>query len=240
MLKLAITGCSFTNIRQPILTGPNDMYSWVMHASDDMPEIEFHCYANGGQGPWFFDLCLKYFVLKNYKFALLQTSSLNRFTMPLMQQKWYDIRSPWKKQQIKKNLFKYSLPFNMIKTAGENVSVEINDSFIGLKKPILNKAKALRGLTNPSQLAEVSNQLFIDTLEKIYLPLFEKFKYFSFIDHNYNNCNKSENVFKFLEKRYGKRKFLTDYVTDDIHLNIDGSKVAYYNYIKPILMEYLS
>jgi len=244
--QIAIVGCSFTDLwtgDDELTENPKDKnstYSWLWHAAKEHPDVIFDTYAKGGMGPLYFDMCLKELLRKKYNRVLLQLTDESRWFVPLRQEEPKH-RPSWVREQITNNLRQYAFYWNTVLITGD-IRRAVSKG-IYQPKAITQFYKQKIDPNNhwwgPSKLTYQYSRLFNQTLDIIYGKLFDRFTYFSFFEQNVNNCNLEQNVFDFMISKYGWHDFARKYTSPDKHLNYEGSRIAYEEYIKPFVLSKL-
>jgi hypothetical protein len=237
MKKLAVVGCSFTDLYpcfHPVPDDPNQTYSWLWFAVQDYPHVHFDTYASGGNGAVYFDTVLKHLVTQGYKNTLLQLTDNSRWYMPLASRALPVGESFWHTDRYADNLTQYRLKLNTVAMTGNfNIHIKLAPNS---PNPDFYESKVGKGnWWGPSQLSSMYSDLFNETLH-LYDNVFDKFVYFSFYQQRTNNCNLEESLYDFLTEKFGYEIFVKKYLSDDKHLNYYGAEIAYNEFIKPFVL----
>ena len=235
--KIAVVGCSFTDTWIDEASD-NPTYSWLYHAAEDNPDTTFDSYAVGGMGSPYFDMCLKDIIVQGYTHVLLQLTDNERWFCPVATSPQ---KSLWVREEITSNLIRYAPSFNSVQFTGQT------GRYIrkGESQPkavhgfFMEKIDPKNHWWGPSDLPLHYHELFVNTLDRLYAPHFEKFVYFTFYQSTHNNCGLTKNVFDHMIDKYGYEDFAKKYTTHDKHLNKQGSYLAYHEFIKPNVFDKL-
>ena len=196
--------------------------SWLIHAAKDFPKVKFRSYALQGSSHLYYDFVLKNCVPNSFSATIVQLTGPGRFLLPLSDQHNNEY---WKQIQLEPNLFHHHFTPRHLKMQGRSFSVSHGD----LPKTNL---KIFRG----SKLPELYTDLFVKSLKKIYSKIYSHLKYFSWDSGaKENNVSVDKSLLDFMMDMVGERQLIEKYMNHDFHLNYEGSKIAYYEYIKPFV-----
>lgn len=238
MEKLAVVGCSFTDL-YPSKQFPDDLnqtYSWLWFAVQDFPHVHFDTYASGGHGVLYFDTVLKHLVTQEYKNTLLQLTDDSRWYMPLASQPLKPNESFWHEEKFTDNLTQFRLKHNSVAITGNvNAHIKLAPSSPDKAKEFYESKLGHSKWWGPSQVPQMYSDLFNETLY-LYNNVFDKFVYFSFYHQITNNCNLEGSLYDFLTAKFGYETFVKKYLSDDKHLNYHGAEIAYNEFIKPFVL----
>ena len=234
MTKVAVIGCSHSDLNLQEYNNPptlppkkgNAFHSWIVHAAESNPQVHFDCYAKAGEGAIYFDFCLKNIVNQDYDMCIVQLTTDRRWMFPLNYK--LDQTDTWTTHKVTKNL-------NAFLFQPEHINVCGNVSDIKSKTRNYDKQSFVKNFLPTNNLSETYSKLFLESLETVYAKCFKNFIYFTMWndDHYANNIGHEKTGFDFLTQKYGQKYFKKNFVTTDYHLNYEGAKIFYEDYLKP-------
>lgn len=234
-MKILVVGDSHTDIDPQKTHGspnPKDKifsYSWLYHAADEYPDVEFISYALFGSSHLYYDLVLKHCADQNFDACIVQLTGWDRFMIPIT-----DVQrvEHWQPIKVKENLIHYKFLSNYIKTFTNNIST--GDALNTEEKAKFELVQ--HNLLN-SNIPQFFTKLFLKSLDQIYSLVYKNLFYFSWeIIHKANNINVENSVLTHMINKFSDKQLVKDWMTEDLHLNYDGSKIVYENYIKPFVL----
>ena len=232
---VAVIGCSHSDldfIDNNSIPNHDQAYSWIYHAAEDFPHLEFYSFARGGQGSLYFDLCMKHAVQQGYKHVIIQLSTETRFVVPIWDKNFN--KPTWKEDQISKNLINFDYQFNTVSITSDQAIESIRQG-----QEDLNIKNSMFDQMSGSATPHIYSDLFCNTIEQLYQDNFSSFIYFTAWnrENNYNNINQSDHVFDYMFKKYGKYHCVKNLMDDSLHMNYQGSKIWYNEYLKQALQQ---
>jgi len=244
MKRIAVLGCSHTSYDQVNYSTWANGLDWVHHMAEDNPDIEFHNYGAQGHGPLYYDFILKYiiseFPLAYYDAVIIQYTVDGRWLIPVNNT---EDTTEIKSEQITENyIVKRLLSTRIVATHGnfhttppiENKKIKTQ---INMASRILEKYR-----DRYPGLPVMYENMFMDTIDKLYGPHFLNLFYFDFLNGYSNEIRPTEHerrsnidislpFVKWAVSTYGEEHTLMKLLNDSMHCNAEGNRVLYYEYI---------
>jgi len=258
--RIAILGCSHSDWQQ----GPTERRGWIEQIATQYPNIEFHSFARMGHGSLWYDFILKHIIANfepNYFDAvIIQLTAQGRWLFPLRhsveKEKW--IVHPFKDRDVP-NYITYTLKSHRI------VSTQMGSFEAGSYLPDWeHEPWGFRGgpfYEFPTQFginytANFPNEeydnfslqyedVFGDTLIKLYRPHFNNFFYFTFFNsyspgkyvefkkYHVGNIGQPKPFVQWSIDKYGAERTVLDFFDDSWHTSQSGENIFVNEYILP-------
>lgn len=209
--------------------GTNGFYSWTWFIDEHFENLEVYNYSVPGGNNFLTDLTLRKLLIdESPTTVILNISGLRRFIVPVAQT---DLK--WNVKKIKDKYINYEINTDsFFKTHFSKVRCS-NSHYYYRYKDLLYSLVSKNMSDN--NIIITYNRLFVNTLN-LYKDHIENFLYWQFdneIEYVKNNIEMDFTVIEFLERKYGIRKVLKKYLDSSLHLNKEGARVVFEEYILP-------
>lgn len=225
-MKILVLGDSHTELQYDHELSVDDKqtdHSWLHHVAREYPQHEFISYAKMGESHLYYDMCVKHAITEHtdWDCCIVQWTSDERFLLPISDDN-DENQKIWRTKIIHDNAKQIIMDLDHCKTFAEHVTMSTKTN-----------VKINKDIHLGSSIPYEFTKLFKKSFKKMYKQFFKKIVTFSVVKSNTTN---DAVMFDHLIAKYGKRKFVSDFLTPTLHLHYQGSKMAVEDFIKPFVL----
>jgi hypothetical protein len=244
--RVAIIGCSHSDWQQSEQV-PNKV-GWVEQLAINFPHVEFHSFAKMGHGALWYDFVLKHLIDKYEDYfdsVIVQLTAKGRWIFPLRHTA-YDEK--WLTENRLPNYKIHSLKSNRIAMTqyGSFECALSEDPYFFRQtekvKPIIDCYTSTIDNNSYDNFSIQYENLFENTLMKLYSNHFKKFFYFTFFNEykinntefniaQMGNIGHNKPFVQWAIERYGEKKTVIDIFDNSWHTSKIGEDIFFKEYI---------
>lgn len=205
----------------------NGFYSWTWFINEYFKNLKIYNYSVPGGNNLLTDIILKKLLVEEKpSTVILNISGIRRFLVPVSQ-----IDLTWDIKEIKDRYIDCKINGeSYFRTANNRVRCGSSFHFKTYKRAVHSLVS--NNMSN-NCLITTYNRLFANTIN-LYENQIDNFLYWQFDQENdyaSNNIGFDKSVIEFLEHKYGIKKVLKTYLDSTLHLNKEGARLVFEEYI---------